>query len=73
VKDYLNPDAAAQEDEAIDAIRLLAADLTCDRGFIRVLKDCRPALRADVYKKIRPFVGYPDPRPFELMSFDCDA
>jgi hypothetical protein len=76
MKDWLNPKSDAHEmleAEADVAIETLARDLRNDRDFIRVLQECKPELRHEVYKKIRPHVGYGDPRPFELMSFDCDA
>lgn len=72
-QDHLKPiDREMSQNEAADAIRMLAAEITCDSDFIRVLRDADPVLREQVYNEIRAHVGYPDPRPFALMCFDAD-
>lgn len=66
-------DRAMSQGEAADAMAMLAATIKNDYDFIRVLREADPALREQVYKEIAPFVGYDDPRPYHLMSFDVDA
>jgi hypothetical protein len=66
------PDAETSEEDALEAIRILAAVITCDREFINILRDADPKWRAEVYKQLAPYVGY-SPRRFEDMSFECDA
>jgi hypothetical protein len=66
-------DTAAGDAEAMEAIVVLAASITNDKQFILVLQDTDPKLRREVYELIKPHVNYPDPRRFDLMSFECDA
>lgn len=71
----VNPatDTAAGEQEAMDAIVMMAATITCDREFIQILSQTKPELRESVYALIKPHVNYPDPRRYDLMSFEADA
>lgn len=75
-KEFIAPHEVAQDremtqQEAADAIGLLAATITDDFTFIAVLRDADPNLRQQVYDEILPHLhpGY-CPRPFALMSFD---
>lgn len=62
-------DQEMSQEQAADALRMLACTITDDYTFIKVLKDADPALREQVYDQIAPHVAYV-PRPFALMSFE---